>query len=65
MALDLHLAGFLESFAGSGAKPLPQSTPEEARGLMLHLARAVRAPAVVMPLGALPWTVPENRSVHH
>ena len=35
MALDLHLAGFLESFAGSGAKPLPQSTPEEARGLML------------------------------
>ncbi|WP_175763023.1 alpha/beta hydrolase [Burkholderia ambifaria] len=50
MALDLHLAGFLESFAGSGAKPLPQSTPEEARGLMLHLARAVRAPEAVVDL---------------
>ncbi|ELW9445280.1 alpha/beta hydrolase [Burkholderia cenocepacia] len=50
MALDLHLAGFLESFAGSGAKPLPQSTPEEARGLMLRLARAVRAPEAVVDL---------------
>ncbi|WP_244101262.1 alpha/beta hydrolase [Burkholderia ambifaria] len=46
----MHLAGFLESFAGSGAKPLPQSTPEEARGLMLHLARAVRAPEAVVDL---------------
>lgn len=59
MALDLHLAGFLESFAGSGAKPLPQSTPEEARGLMLHLARAVRAPESVVDLhGVEDLTVP-------
>ncbi|RQR52520.1 alpha/beta hydrolase [Burkholderia sp. Bp9125] len=50
MALDLHLAGFLESLAGSGAKPLPQSTPEEARGLMLHLAQAVRAPETIVDL---------------
>lgn len=50
MALDLHLAGFLESFAGSGAKPLPQSTPEEGRVLMQHLARAVRAPEAVVDI---------------
>ncbi|AOL09257.1 MULTISPECIES: alpha/beta hydrolase [Burkholderia] len=59
MALDLHLAGFLESLAGSGAKPLPQSTPAEARGLMQHLARAVRAPEAVVDIhGVEDLTVP-------
>ncbi|MGU3782452.1 alpha/beta hydrolase [Burkholderia metallica] len=48
MALDLHLAGFLEAFAGAGAKPLSQSTPQEARALMQHLARAVRTPDAVV-----------------
>ncbi|WP_175719186.1 alpha/beta hydrolase [Burkholderia anthina] len=50
MALDLHLAGFLESFAASGAKPLSQSAPEEARVLMQHLARAVRTPEAVVDM---------------
>ena len=59
MALDLHLAGFLESLAGSGAKPLPQSSPEEARGLMQHLARAVRVPEAVVDVhGVEDMTVP-------
>ncbi|WP_434664122.1 alpha/beta hydrolase [Paraburkholderia sp. A3BS-1L] len=50
MALDLHLAGFLEAFAGSGAKPLSQSTPEEARALMHQLAHAVRASGAVVEI---------------
>lgn len=59
MALDLHLAGFLEAFAGSGAKPLPQSTPEEARALMHQLAHAVRASGAVVEIhGVEDLTVP-------
>jgi acetyl esterase len=50
MALDLHLAGFLEAFAGSGAKPLPQANPEEARVMMRQLAQAVRASAAVVEM---------------
>jgi acetyl esterase len=59
MELDLHLAGFLQSLAQAGSKPLSQSTPEEGRAAMRYLASVVRAPeAIVQVHGVEDLTIP-------
>jgi len=53
MPLDPHLAGLLQMMAASGAKPIQESSPAEARAGFLALTAGSRTPEQTIPVGSV------------
>lgn len=53
MPLDPHLAAVLQMMAGAGAKPIHESSPEEARAGYLALTAGSRTPEQTVPVASV------------
>ena len=53
MPLDPHLAGMLQMMAASGAKPIHEASPEEARAGFRMLTTGSRTPEQVVPVASV------------